>query len=764
MKYRADIDGLRAIAVVLVILSHLQVRGFDGGFIGVDVFFVISGFLITSYLVSNLNAGTLSLREFYFRRAKRILPMAISVLLVTIAAGFAIFNSVKAQQITTDAYWATLFLENLRLLAQSTNYFNHGLAASPIQHYWSLAVEEQFYLVFPLLLLFVFWATRSLKVSVRSRVVISSVILVSAASLLWSINQGANGATQGYFSSLTRGYELGIGAILAIAVKAKIPALKAISATAAGVVGLALIGTSLFIARSGEGFPGALALLPTLGAAAIILAGMSQFTEGKFAGLISRALAFRPIVYLGKISFSLYLIHWPLIVFATQVFSGVEKTWYYTPAILIATLVLSSLTYRFIETPTRRIAVPEAWLREAKNSGRVTKSLTWAGAFASIALLASSAYAVTGGTMNPSINAFESVAAGNGGYQPNDPGTSMPTPNASDSPTASANPSATPSSTPSDTASPNPSPTGGPSTQPTKKPTSKPTPKPPTPPSLDSLLASWAPLVSDGTNLTQVPDQLTPPISALLGQRGVQWGQCMDPAHHQPTCSYGPSDAKHTAVILGDSYALAIYPMVINALGLSDWRVIGLNQRECMIADVVPWPWQGSGADLTCPDHRAWVNQQITLLKPDLVVLSDQPYHPIADGNQNAGDNQMMIWSAGLDSALATLRPLAKHIVYFGVPSSQTGLTDCVLAGGTLAANCFSSPRKLGAYENVQAQTSATYHIPFINPNDWLCVDSVCPPIIDNTPVFWDGAHFTQDFAAKLGPLFRAFLIGHKLI
>jgi len=740
MKYRADIDGLRALAVGLVLLSHLQVVGFAGGFVGVDIFFVISGFLITTYLIEHLAKDSLSLREFYLRRARRILPMAIAVLAATVVAAFLIFNSVKAMQITTDAYWASLFLENLRLLAQSTNYFNHGLAVSPIQHYWSLAVEEQFYLVFPLLLMLVFWAAKRFPAAAKLRVALITVSAVSLASLLWAIDQGANGATQGYFSSLTRGYELGIGAILAIAVFGRQIRLGAKSSLAIASFGLALIAASVILCRSGLGYPGALALLPSIGTAAFILGGSNGFSAA------SKLFAWRPIVYLGKISFSIYLIHWPLIVFATQAVSGIETSWYYPYLISALTIGLAALTYRFVETPTRRLKISGA------KPGRSAQIIRIASLTSALGLLASSAYAVTGGTMNAAISGLEVVAAGNGGYQPNDPGTAMPTPNGS----PSASPTASPSETPSA------SPTTEPSAKPSTKPTTK--PKPPTGPSLDSLLASWVPLVNDGTNLTQVPDQLSPPISSLLGQRGVQWGQCMDPAYHQPTCTYGPSDAKHTAVILGDSYALAIYPMVINALGLTDWRVIGLNQRECMIADVVPWPWQGSGADLTCPDHRAWVNSFITTLKPDLVVLSDQPYHPIADGNQNAGDNQMMLWSQGLDSALATLRPLNKHIVYFGVPSSQTGLTDCVLAGGNLGAKCFSSPRKLGAYENVQAETAASYKIPFINPNDWLCVDAVCPPIIDNTPVFWDGAHFTQDFAAKLGPLFRAFLVAHKLI
>lgn len=278
------------------------------------------------------------------------------------------------------------------------------------------------------------------------------------------------------------------------------------------------------------------------------------------------------------------------------------------------------------------------------------------------------------------------------------------------------------------------------------------------------MLAAWQGKVEQATKLTNVPDGLNPPIKSLLTQRGLQWGQCMDAKYHAITCQYGPANAKHTAVILGDSYALAIYPMVIEALGLTDWRVIGLNQRECMIADVVPWSWTGDGANVACPDHRAWVNTYLAQLHPDLVVLSDQVYHPIADGNKDAAAAHDRLWAVGLDRALAALRPLATHIVYFGLPTSQGALTDCVGAGLKLLPACTGSTNTYSGYVALQSQFSQKYNVPFIDPNDWLCAYSKCPPIIENTPVYWDGAHFTQDFAAKLAPLFAAFLRLHNLI
>ncbi len=730
MKYRADIDGLRALAVGVVVLSHLHIAGFAGGFIGVDVFFVISGFLITTYLVENLRAGTLSLREFYFRRARRILPMALVVIAITVAAGYLLLNEAKALQIGVDGFWSAVFLENLHLIQQSADYFNHGFSASPLQHYWSLAVEEQFYLVFPLLLLILVKVSKKvLRIGVTAL-----VVFISVTSFSLAIIQGGVSANSAYFSSATRAYELGIGALLALwAVGVKKEQGRATSAVF-GVVGLLAIAVSTLAYGGATGYPGWLALLPTLGAALIISAGAKSSPS-----FVSKALGWRPLVFVGKSSFSIYLIHWPLIIFSQQLLPSFAESWVFAPAVLALTLGLSAAAYLFVERPTRRIKLKP---RSAKPAVRL--------AFSSLAVLlvlglASSAFALTGGTWNTAQSLVSAPKSGDQ-YVPNQP-----------------SPQGSPTATPSATATPTAIPSGATTASSTPTTTPKP-PKPVAEKTLAQLLKDWVPKIAEGLALTRVPDGLSPSISSLLGGRGVQWSQCMDPHVHQTTCEYGPDNAKHTAVILGDSYALAVYPMVINALGLTDWKVIGLNQRECMIADITPWPWTGTGADLTCPDHRAWVNSYIARLKPDLVVLSDQPFHPIADGNQDSGDQHNRIWADGLDSALATLRPLAKKIVYFGVPTSQQALTDCVLAGGVITNPCTGSSDWLSFFVSSQANLAERYGIPFIDANEWLCVGGKCPGIIDNTPVYWDGAHFTQDFSAKLGPLFRAFLIANKLI
>jgi peptidoglycan/LPS O-acetylase OafA/YrhL len=323
MRYRADIDGLRTLAVFAVVLAHLGVPGFGGGFVGVDIFFVISGFLITGYLIdrATVNDGKISLREFYFRRARRILPMALAVLIATTVAAWMLFNEVKAGQVATDSYWASLFLANLHLIQLSTDYFNQAFAASPVQHYWSLAVEEQFYLFFPLILIAAIWVSKRMNRQ-WLKPVTAVVAAGSVASLVWAIAQGSGVSASAYFSSGTRAYELGIGALLALGLAVSRRSLSPRLATPLGAVGLILMGGSIALLSSAVSFPSFWALLPTLGAGLFILAGGTQENEPQ--PLINRGFSLKPIVYLGKISFSIYLIHWPLLTFWSQLDPGNE--------------------------------------------------------------------------------------------------------------------------------------------------------------------------------------------------------------------------------------------------------------------------------------------------------------------------------------------------------------------------------------------------------------------------------------------------------
>src|SRR4051794_9806150 len=210
--FRPDIEGLRAIAVTLVVLSHAGIGAFAGGYVGVDVFFVISGFLITTLLLKELTrTGRISLPGFYARRAIRLLPVSTVVVVATITASWLFLPATRFKSITTDALVSTFYGINWRLAYEGTDYLNATAAPSPLQHLWSLAVEEQFYLVWPLLLLAV-WAGRR---AYRRAAIALSVLVV--ASLVVSVQQTVASAPWAYFGSHTRAWELGIGALVAVA-------------------------------------------------------------------------------------------------------------------------------------------------------------------------------------------------------------------------------------------------------------------------------------------------------------------------------------------------------------------------------------------------------------------------------------------------------------------------------------------------------------------------------------------------------------------
>ena len=227
MKFRPDIEGLRAVAVTLVLLAHLGVSGFKGGFVGVDIFFVISGYLITGLITAEFakkealepKSGWVSLRAFYFRRVKRIIPVSFFILTVTTIASFILLNSIRAKEVLNDSIWAALFGANIHFIRIATDYFQQGAATSPVQHYWSLAVEEQFYLVIPALFILAVNIIRLRIIPTRAswkfriRFLFSLIVLLS---FIWSIVATSSSPASAYFSSLTRAWELGVGALLAV--------------------------------------------------------------------------------------------------------------------------------------------------------------------------------------------------------------------------------------------------------------------------------------------------------------------------------------------------------------------------------------------------------------------------------------------------------------------------------------------------------------------------------------------------------------------
>ena len=353
-RFRPDIEGLRAVAIVAVLLCHAGVPFLAGGYVGVDVFFVISGFLITRLLVAELDrSGTISLRGFYARRAKRLLPLS-AVLLATVGVlSMILLSPLRNTEVAGDIIASALYVANWHFAAQSVDYFAQGLEPSPVLHLWSLAIEEQFYLVWPGLILLATWFWRRRGKSIRPALwVVLTLILVG--SLVYGIVLTDDKPAFAYFSTFARAWELGLGAALALLGTVKLPRL---GAAALGWLGVAAIVYASFVFTGETTFPGTAALMPTLGAAALILSGMALAeTAGGVTGLRAGAgnvLAWGPIRYVGRISYSWYLWHWPFLVFAAAIW-GPRLSVAAGLLAVAASWVPTQLTHTLIEDPVRR--------------------------------------------------------------------------------------------------------------------------------------------------------------------------------------------------------------------------------------------------------------------------------------------------------------------------------------------------------------------------------------------------------------------------
>ncbi|WP_438300101.1 acyltransferase family protein [Pseudomonas sp. NMS19W] len=335
LAYRRDIDGLRAVAVIAVVLFHFGVPGFTGGFVGVDVFFVISGYLITSIIWNQRQAGRFSFVEFWARRARRILPALFAMIIAVLAVGWFLLAPKDYEELGRSVRYQVTFVSNILFMRQD-GYFDVASDLKPLLHTWSLAVEEQFYILFPLLLTLL---SSRLK---HWRLALFGVLLLSFGLSVWAVQHYPEKA---FFLLPMRAWELLAGAMLAVAPRHSWR-LKPMAAQWLSLFGMALILLAVFGFDKHTPFPGVAALLPVLGVVALILANGHRET------LIGRFLSSRVMVGLGLISYSWYLWHWPVFVFSS--YASVEEPGVLDIAgLILLTLVLGYLSWKFVETPFR---------------------------------------------------------------------------------------------------------------------------------------------------------------------------------------------------------------------------------------------------------------------------------------------------------------------------------------------------------------------------------------------------------------------------
>jgi peptidoglycan/LPS O-acetylase OafA/YrhL len=721
IRFRPDIEGLRAVAVLLVIANHLDVPGFHGGFIGVDVFFVISGYLITSLLAAeyaeeaarNHGRGSISIAHFYLRRARRILPAALLVIASVVVAANVLLNSLRVWQVKHDAVWTIFFASNINFIRQATDYFQSNLvASSPFQHYWSLAVEEQFYLVWPLLFLLV---TRRHGTTIfgrpvrwRGRLVLTLATL-GTLSFLWSVHDTAASPPSAYFSAFTRAWELALGGLLALSVvRMHMTPRRSAAASSAGV-GLLVAGCVLI--DSSSAFPGYIALLPTLGAAFLIVGGF-----GDTVPPANRVLATAPACFVGRISYSLYLWHWPLIVFAAALFPHQSTAIGMRVAILALTFGVSVPSFYFVERPFRKMSVSFGSERMRRSLPRRLRRTLLSGNRAMAAGVIVSAVvlglAVATGSHLPSASATGAQGAG---FVP---------------PVA---PTAASAAAHGATSRKKANGTGPASRRGARRGQGA--------SAYAQVLRGWQAAIARGLALRSLPAALRPLQAHLDAVDAPCQNYRLGIVDHEAECTWGNPNAPHVAVVTGDSHASMWLTAVEAALNPSTWSLHPFTRSWC------GWTsgQTNTGSNSDCPALQRQTLGELKRLHPDILILSQ-------DGLASPTD---------MGSALRRFTRLAKHVVVLGRTPYAADFTAC-LRGDADITGCRSV---LGSdtYAGVQTQRFVTrrFHATFVDTTWWFCFQAYkCPAVIDGAPVFIDGNHLSAELAPKLAPLLREVFRG----
>ena len=697
--FRPDIQGLRALAVAVVVLNHM----FEwpvGGFIGVDIFFVISGFLITGHLLREYRTtGRISFADFYRRRVRRIFPVSTLVLLVVVGAGWLVYLSARAQDITLDAIWAFVFAANWHLAADGTNYWANDGTTSPLQHYWSLAVEEQFYFVWPLLITLILAVAQIRKRLSGTTALIAVMGLIVVASFVWATTETLTNPTWAYFSTFSRTWELGVGALLAIA-QGALARIPSAARPVLGWLGLFGIFASLFLISEGSGFPAPWAALPVL-ATALVIAGGTGGVQRFLFPLTNPVSG-----YIGDISFSLYLWHFPVIVLLPSLLQ-IDGPLYAVISLSIM-VALTIASYHLIENPIRRSSWLEPGRKKNLNRRRLRRDeesqkaqLAWLAALATVTTVLV-VVALQPPTAPVSASRYQSTAA-------------------TDDTSASAAEPAT----------------------------------------AETAETALSAAVLDAVKADSYPE-LTPSIDSLgteaWFEQMVKDGCADVDEKNMEDCVFGPPTSDLDVVVLGDSFAMAWMPAVRGAFEPLGYKVHQLTRGQCPAGTLNVLANQGAPFP-ECATHRAWSQQQTMDIQPDIIIVGDARNSMTRLVSGVEGEEAASEIQKGYEKTIADLSATGAKIFILASPPETPALKECVTRIGT-PKDCtsdISADWKLYASAQREAASSGAT---FVDTKSWFCTDAGrCPGFVGTTPVRADTGHMTLEFSAELAPVLAGAIV-----
>lgn len=701
--FRPDIEGLRGIAVMLVVIYHaglLSNAGWQltGGFIGVDLFFVVSGFLITGLLIRERERnGRISFSRFYARRVRRILPAAAYVLLVTIPAAYVLVTLTQRANVMADGAASALSVANLRF-AQTTDYFNTNASAySPFLHFWSLGVEEQFYFVWPALMAVAAWKRPRLGAAL-------ALGTITVVTFFASVAITANAPGWAFYMLPTRAWQLAAGGLLAIGAGSlgRAPQLvRAAVGRGLVVVGwvalVALLVDAVMLDSLKTPYPGWAALVPTIAAVVLVASGPEKFGPGVVLRLM-------PIRFLGKISYSLYLWHWPLLILGGLYFGsaigGFSLSVAQAVGLAALAILVATVSWAVVEEPFRRGKIP------LPRPSRVVA--------AGVAVML--VVAMVGAGFGHSADVALANISG--------PGIADVT----DSPTDEPSPTATP-------------------TQGSLPPNETPTPAPQFTPALTQA-PPWTPSSYSVSGLK-------PSLANAPTDRERTWGdKCEVIVAITKPCGkvYGDPQGTYTVALMGDSHAAALFPAVEQVAKAHHWKLYVYLKVACQFADMRLYNDQYKREYTECATF--WKNSLATLNKtpPDLILISNSRWYFTWVNSQATVDFE----GNAMGREIQKLPPQSRVAIIKDVPLPTFLVPDCLSSHLSDWRRCAYARAKGLGYAQAgkrEAIASSMSGADLIDLEQAVCPGKGACQVVVNGMIAWrDEHHMTATFSRSIAP------------
>ena len=694
--FRPDIEGLRAVAVLGVVLFHADVPGVGGGFIGVDVFFVISGFLITGLLWREVSTtGTVRLRRFYGARARRLLPASAAVGVVTAIASAVLLPPLQAQTVLEDGIACALYVGNYWFLLEGTDYFFNEIP-SPFQHYWSLGVEEQFYLVWPAMIIGTAWLIRRARRRTRAHATSSEtpylviLALVGAVSFVVSLAVTYVVPPVAFYSLPTRAWQLAVGGLVALTA-GQWRRLPATVAALAGWAGLALILLACTLLGTSTPYPGTAALVPVLGTALVIGAGCAAAPRG-----CGRVLALSPMRAVGRVSYSWYLWHWPVLLLAPLLVGHPLGLAGRLAAVLVSA-ALAVLTLHLIENPLR-FAAP---LRRS-----ALGSLALGGAATAVAVCVGVALLVV-----------------------------VPVPVGRGAPAAALTITAAPAPAGHDTDAYNAAVQHAFA-------------------QVQAAVAAATDLKAVPSNLDP------PLADAAAELKAIFFNGCMRNFFQtgQPECATGDTASTTTVAMVGDSHAAMWAPAFQQVAAQRHWRLEMLDKAGCPPMNLpITNPIRRLLAH--CEEWRDQIIARLRAEHPRLVVVSVWRGYGPSYGYLWGFTSYDRAWIDSLTRLVQQLRETGAKVLVLGPAPDPHSVVPICLSGHLDDATACSQPRSTAVNEpGIAAETAATKAGggQYADVTKLFCTADRCPVIVGNTLVYFDENHLTAEYSRALGPVIGA--------